>query len=90
MGDRRDCSHPTATSSITVIRWCVRCSGWRYYCWAESLAEPSDTLFSWDEVTSGFWEAEASDPWSVTPVLTRILRVTQENEQNYREVPGYP
>lgn len=84
MANRRDCSHETLTSTITVIRWCIRCSGWRYYCWQESLEEPSDTSFKWSEVTSGFWEVECLDPYEASGTLSTILRAAQENEQDAR------
>jgi len=82
MNTRQQCSHETLTSTVTVIRWCIRCSGWRYFCWQESLEEPSDTLFKWSEVTSGFWEVECLDPYDAAGVLSRILRAAQEIEQD--------
>jgi len=79
---RSECSHETVTSTITVIRWCVRCSGWRYFSWGESLAGPWDMSPRWSEVTSGFWPAEETFVTECQSVIQRILRVSQEGEQD--------
>ena len=86
MGKRQDCSHATETSSITVVRWCVRCSGWRYYSWAESSEASLDMPPRWFEVTSGFWPSEETGPDEALAMITRLLRTTQEAEVDARRV----
>lgn len=83
---REECSHVSMTTTVTIVRWCVRCSGWRYTSLAESSAELSGTPSKWDVITNGFWHAECADPSDHLGFIGKILRVSQEREQDARMV----
>lgn len=74
------CKHPSKTSAILVLRWCVRCSGWRYLALQERPEEESGTYGHYVGIDDGFWPMEDGGPEDLIHLAHRMCRSTMEAE----------
>lgn len=82
----RPCTHASERAQLTLVEWCVRCSGWRYGR-ADVEQQLSHTLWwpaVWDE--RAFLPSEEFGPDEAMAIATRIFRAAMELEQDSHNI----
>lgn len=86
MSDRKMCSHASEETTVLLIEYCVRCSGWRYSRCQVGRSYTLDGSVGSQVSERHFLELEASDPAELSVLIQRAFRVAQELEQDARNV----
>lgn len=86
VGNRNDCFHTAETAGLLLVRWCVRCSGWAYSSLLEGQEQDSESSTRVRFIDRGFWPAEDAGPEDFHHATSRLLRASQELEQDLHEL----